>query len=137
MDWQKVNEQNLVRQRSLAWAPQETLGSRDVCWCGAPQNHNWPGREDGSPHPKERQERNMADDFEVRTAEDVTDEVLEIVQGIVEGWYDEGRIDWEDVWDRMEKSVLDDGRGIDMGEDLGSPAIKKIKSEIRKWRALG
>jgi hypothetical protein len=37
----------------------------------------------------------------------------------------------------MEKSVLDDGRGIDMGEDLGSPAIKKIKSEIRKWRALG
>jgi hypothetical protein len=79
----------------------------------------------------------MADDFEVRTAEDVTDEVLEIVQGIVEGWYDEGRIDWEDVWDRMEKSVLDDGRGIDMGDDLGSPAIKKIKSEIRKWRALG
>jgi hypothetical protein len=79
----------------------------------------------------------MANDFDVRTAEDVTDEVLEIVQGIVEGWYDEGRIDWEDVWDRMEKSVLDDGRGIDMGEDLGSPAIKKIKSEIRKWRALG
>jgi hypothetical protein len=79
----------------------------------------------------------MANDFEVRAAEDVTDEVLEIVQGIVEGWYDEGRIDWEDVWDRMEKSVLDDGRGIDMGEDLGSPAIKKIKSEIRKWRALG
>jgi hypothetical protein len=76
-------------------------------------------------------------DFEVRTAEDVTDEVLEIVQGIVEGWYDERPIDWEDVWDRMEKSVLDDGRGIDMGEDLGSPAILKIKKEIRKWRALG
>jgi hypothetical protein len=76
-------------------------------------------------------------DFEVRTAEDVTDEVLEIVRGIVEGWYDEGRIDWEDVWDRMEKSVLDDGRGIDMGSDLGTPAIRKIKSEIRKWRALG
>jgi hypothetical protein len=76
-------------------------------------------------------------DFEVRTAEDVTDEVLEIVRGIVEGWYDEGRIDWEDVWDRMEKSVLDDGRGIDMGGDLGTPAIRKIKSEIRKWRALG
>jgi hypothetical protein len=79
----------------------------------------------------------MANDFEPRSEEDVTEELLEIVQGIVEGWYDEGRIDWEDVWDRMDKSVLDDGRGIDMGEDLGSPAIKKIKSEIRKWRALG
>jgi hypothetical protein len=78
----------------------------------------------------------VSNDFEVRTAEDVTDEVLEIVQGIVEGWYDEGRIDWEDVWDRVEKSVLDDGRGIDMGSDLGSPAILKIKKEIRKWRAL-
>ncbi|MFE9525154.1 hypothetical protein [Streptomyces sp. NPDC006631] len=79
----------------------------------------------------------MANDFEVRTAEDVTEEVLEIVRGIVEGWYDEGRIDWEDVWDRMERSVLDDGRGIDMGQDLGSPAILKIKREIRKWRAQG
>jgi hypothetical protein len=76
-------------------------------------------------------------DFEVRTAEDVTDEALEMVQGIVEGWYNEGRIDWEDVWDRMDKKVLDDGRGIDMGSDLGSPAIRKIKREIRKWRALG
>jgi hypothetical protein len=76
-------------------------------------------------------------DFEVRTAEDVTDEALEMVQGIVEGWYNEGRIDWEDVWDRMDKRVLDDGRGIDMGSDLGSPAIRKIKREIRKWRALG
>jgi hypothetical protein len=79
----------------------------------------------------------MANDFEVRTAEDVTDEVMEIVRGIVEGWYDEGRIDWEDVWDRMEKNVLDDGRGIDMGDDLESPAQRKIKKEIRKWRALG
>lgn len=76
-------------------------------------------------------------DYEVRTEDDVTEEILELVQGIVEGWYDEGRIDWEDVWDRMEKRTLEDGRGIDMGTDLASPAIKKIKKHIRKWRALG
>lgn len=76
-------------------------------------------------------------DYEVRTAEDVTPEIIEIVQGIVEGWYDEGRIDWDDVWDRVERTYLDDGRGIDMGTDLGSPAILKIKREIRKWRAAG
>lgn len=78
-----------------------------------------------------------APDFEVRTADDVTPEIIEIVQGIVEGWYDEGRIDWENVWDRVEKIPLDDGRGIDMGEDLDSPAIRKIKKEIRAWRNTG
>lgn len=71
--------------------------------------------------------------FEVRTAGDVTPEILEIVRGIVEGWYNEGRIDWEDVWDRVEKSQLDTGQGIDMGTDLLSPAIKEIQKKIRTW----
>lgn len=82
----------------------------------------------------------MADtlpDYEVRTVEDVTPEIIEIVQGIVEGWYDEGRIDWEDVWDRVERQQLDDGRGIDMGTDLSSPPIKKIRKEILAWRNSG
>jgi hypothetical protein len=78
-----------------------------------------------------------AEDYRVVEAKDVTEEVLDLVKGIVEGWYNEGPIDWEDVWDRMDKRVLEDGRGIDMGEDLGSPAIRKIQREIRKWRALG
>jgi hypothetical protein len=52
MNWSRVNDQNLVRQRDLAWAPQETLGSREVCWCGQPQNHEWPGKSDGAEHPK-------------------------------------------------------------------------------------
>ncbi|MFF8283401.1 hypothetical protein ACF06W_11835 [Streptomyces albus] len=88
----------------------------------------------------DEREANLAEqkpDFEIRTADDVTDEVLEIVKGIVEGWYDEGPIDWENVWDRVEKARLDDGRGIDMGEDLDSPAIRKIKKEVRAWRRLG
>ncbi|MEV8399163.1 hypothetical protein [Streptomyces niveus] len=76
-------------------------------------------------------------DCEVRTAEDVTPEVIEIIQGIVEGWYDEGPIDWENVWDRADKKQLDDGRELDFGEELDSPAQRKIKKEIRAWRRLG
>ncbi|MCC3766490.1 hypothetical protein [Streptomyces sp. UNOC14_S4] len=76
-------------------------------------------------------------DYEVVTVENVTDEILEMVQGIVEGWYNEGPIDWGDVWDRLEKYRLDDGRGIDMGGDMSSPAMQKIKREIRKRRAQG
>jgi hypothetical protein len=53
MNWPRVNDQNLVRQRDLAWEPQDTLGSQDVCWCGEPFNHEWPGKADGAEHPKE------------------------------------------------------------------------------------
>lgn len=79
----------------------------------------------------------MSADHRIVEAEDVTDEVIEIVQDIIEGWYNEGPIDWEDVWDRMDKVVLDDGRGIDLGDSLDSPAMRKIKREIRKWRSQG
>jgi hypothetical protein len=78
-----------------------------------------------------------AKDFEVESADDVTEEIIERVQGIVEGWYNEGPIDWGDVWDRMENTRLNDDRGIDMGSDRNSPAIRKIKRDIRAWRKLG
>ncbi|MGZ4745647.1 MAG: hypothetical protein ACXVYY_01055 [Oryzihumus sp.] len=28
-----------------------TLGGPG-CWCGEPQNHDWPGKADGAPHPR-------------------------------------------------------------------------------------
>lgn len=30
-----------------------TLGSGDDCWCGLPKRHDWPGKNDGIPHPRE------------------------------------------------------------------------------------
>ena len=53
---------------------------------------------------------------------------------IVDGGYNEGRIDWEDVWDRLEKQTLDDGRGIDLGTDLLSPALTALKRRVRAAR---
>lgn len=73
-------------------------------------------------------------DYAPRTAEDVTDELVQQTVDIVDGWYNEGRIDWEDVWDRLEKRTLDDGRGIDLGEDLGSPALTTLKLRVRAAR---
>jgi hypothetical protein len=74
----------------------------------------------------------MANDFSPTAAEDVTEELVSITLEIVDGWYQDTRIDWEDVLDRLEKATLEDGRGIDMGSDLGSPAIKRLKSQVRK-----
>jgi hypothetical protein len=65
---------------------------------------------------------------------------MEIVFDVVDGWYQQGRIDWEDLLDRVEGSDLEDGSKIDFGNGLNedgtdvSPAIKKIKSLVRKYR---
>jgi len=77
---------------------------------------------------------------DIKTAEDVTDEVMKIVLDVVDGWYQFGRIDWEDVLDRVEGSELEDGSRIDFGDGLNeastdtSGAIKKIKALVRKHR---
>jgi hypothetical protein len=71
----------------------------------------------------------------VTTAEDVDDEVLETAWSYVEGWYMDGPIDWEDVFYRMERNApLNDGRYIDLGGDADSPAIRKIKRTVSKWK---
>lgn len=61
-------------------------------------------------------------------AEDVTPEILEVAENIVDGWYQTGPIDWENVWERMEN------QDIDLGSDLDSPAMRKIQRHIRKIR---
>lgn len=68
------------------------------------------------------------------TAEDVTEEVLEMAWSVIEGWYQGGdrKIDWESVWDRMDGYVMKDGSEIDMGGEVDTPAMRKIQREIRK-----
>lgn len=73
-------------------------------------------------------------DYAPRTAEDVTGELVQAAVDIVDGWYPEGRVDWEDVFDRLEGRTLEDGRGIDLGEDLGSPALVTLKRRVRAAR---
>jgi hypothetical protein len=65
-------------------------------------------------------------------AADVTDEMVEIAREIVDGWYQEGRVDWEDVWDRMDGAELADGTHLDLGTDLGTPALAKLKRLARR-----
>ena len=66
--------------------------------------------------------------------EDVTQEVFDLVWGVIEGWYDSGdrRIDWEDVFERTEASVLADGSLLDWGPEIGSPAMREVQRRVRK-----
>lgn len=61
---------------------------------------------------------------------EVTDELVEAAYEIVDGWYQEGRIDWEDVWDRLERQTKD----LDLGTDLNSPELRELKKRVLKMR---
>jgi hypothetical protein len=76
----------------------------------------------------------MTDYYSPVSADEVTDEILTMVTETVDGWYQDGRIDWQDVWDRVDGSTLDDGRTVDFGDSLDSPAIRKIKKHVRDHR---
>ena len=70
----------------------------------------------------------------VVTAESVTDEIVDIVCEIVDGWYQDSRIDWEDVIDRADNTELEDGTRIDFGGSMLSPAIRKVQRLVREYR---
>lgn len=73
----------------------------------------------------------------IRTAEDVTQEIAEAAYQIVDGWYQSGRIDWNDVLDRLDGTELSNGSQVDLGDDSNSPAIREIKARVRKMRSAG
>lgn len=69
---------------------------------------------------------------EVREAEDVTSEVMAIAEYATE--FFEDRIEWDDVWDRMDGSTLADGSVIDMGGSCNTAAMRTIKRRINAAR---
>jgi hypothetical protein len=70
-------------------------------------------------------------------ADQVTTEIFEAAESIFDGWYaDVPRIDWDDFLDRLDGMSLEDGSTLDLGEDMMSPAIKTIKTHIRRYRQL-
>jgi hypothetical protein len=62
---------------------------------------------------------------------------MEYVQDIITGYFPTGTIDWEEVWQRLERRTVDGDRNIVMTRDANSSAVQKIQREIRKWRAQG
>lgn len=60
------------------------------------------------------------------------EELMSAAESIFDGWYaDSNRVDWDDFLDRLELQT-----DFDLGSDMGSPLIKKIKSHISNYRKL-
>lgn len=69
-----------------------------------------------------------------RTADDVTPDLIDAAVSVVDTHYTEGRVDWEDVWDKLEYVTLPDGSDIDLGGKLDSPALSEVKRAVTKRR---
>lgn len=67
-------------------------------------------------------------------ADQVTEEILKLFYDVVDGWYQTGRIDWDDLLDRVDGAELEDGTILDLGNSMVSPAIVKIKKHVRDYR---
>ena len=68
--------------------------------------------------------------MQVITAQDVTAELVDaFYQDAIDGWYDDGPVDWEEALDRFEG-----GTEYDFGDSMLSPAITKLKREVRRHR---
>jgi hypothetical protein len=65
--------------------------------------------------------------------EDLTEQVLRDAYEITEGWYPLGKIDWDDVLDRLDGTELEDGRVLDI-QTLTGPAIEGLKKHVYKIR---
>lgn len=74
---------------------------------------------------------------DVLLRQEVTEEVLDVARNIVDGWYQDGPIDWGDVWDRVDGSSLEDGSRIHLGDSTATPAFRMIKQTILKERREG
>lgn len=73
------------------------------------------------------------DRYEPVEATDITDELIEACADIVDGWYQDRRVNWEDVWDRLDGREMNDGRILDLGDSLVSPALLALQRKTRKF----
>jgi hypothetical protein len=68
-------------------------------------------------------------------ADELTEEIIDAAYEIGEGWYPDTRIDWDDLIDRLDRQGIErDGKELDLGEDMLSPFIVKLKREVNKRR---
>ena len=39
-------------KENVTW--KDTIGQIDLCWCGEEAGHDWTGKDEGEPHPREK-----------------------------------------------------------------------------------
>lgn len=55
--WRRKRARRAREPSSADWSL--ALGSGKHCWCGRERDHDWPGKTDGVPHPRDTQEGSL------------------------------------------------------------------------------
>ncbi|MFJ2783693.1 MULTISPECIES: hypothetical protein [unclassified Streptomyces] len=76
----------------------------------------------------------MSQEFTPHRADEVTEEIIELTLEIADSFYAESRIDWDDVFYRLDGTELADGRELWMPTDWLAPSIAAIKKAVNKAR---
>lgn len=71
-------------------------------------------------------------DTSPRQAADVTTELVELVYGYAEAPMGGHMLTWEELWDRTDGARLNDGSTLDWGDQLDTPAMRKVQREVRR-----
>lgn len=82
----------------------------------------------------------MADDWgKVLTPEDITQEFAEgFYSACIDGWYEDGPIDWESAierWERYHRKSGPNGEDVTFGPETQGPAERKLRRLVRAIRA--
>ena len=62
---------------------------------------------------------------------DLSEELTSAIESVVEGWYPEGNIDWDNFLDRVENYS-----DVDLGTDMNSPLIRAVKKYAKAYQRL-
>lgn len=77
----------------------------------------------------------MTEIRDVRTAEDVTGEILQDAEAVYDGWFaEEARVDWEAFIDRLSDNYGPQGKPPYEFLDYDSPAVRKVQKYVRALR---
>lgn len=62
-------------------------------------------------------------------------DVIASLESALEWQDNEPRVDWEEVWDRMEGDTLSDGTRLALPSNLSSPVFRALQKQGRAFRA--
>lgn len=66
---------------------------------------------------------------------DLTEEILRAAEDVHDAYFaDDKRVDWEDLWDRLDGYRLDDNTRLDLPDQLDSPVFTALKKHLKQHR---
>lgn len=68
----------------------------------------------------------------LETTDDITEEIVILIWGIIADRYRDSATNWHAVWEVAQGTHLEDGTLLDLGSDYDSPVLRELKDRAQK-----